>query len=124
MGRSAASCVRTRGKDTYRSVHTLSPTDVTFDFEADQCQSLPIDYLPGHVGAVRSQVINADCELDIDEIVQNLNNCQRDVLFDEENQEPEMHVTHFRDINETRRSTTKFERINDSTLDTDTDTNE
>ena len=76
------------------------------------------------MGAVRSQVINADCELDIDEIVQNLNNCQRDVLFDEENQEPEMHVTHFRDINETRRSTTKFERINDSTLDTDTDTNE
>ena len=45
----------------------------------------------------------------------------------EGNQEPEMHVTTFRAINEKekRRSTTKFERINDdSTLDTDTDTNE
>ena len=41
----------------------------------------------------------------------------------EENQEPEMNVTHFRALNDTRRST-KFERINDSTFDTDTDTNE
>ena len=45
-------------------------------------------------------------------------------LIFEENQDPEMNVTHFRALNETRKSTTKFERINDSTIDTDTDTNE
>ena len=44
-------------------------TNDTFNFEgfnaADQHQSLPIDYLPGHVGAVRSQVINS-YEFDIE----------------------------------------------------------
>ena len=47
--------------------------------------------------------------------------------IDEENQEPEMNVTIFRAINEPRKSTNKFERINynnESSLDISTDTNE
>ena len=48
-------------------------------------------------------------------------------LKNEENQEPEMNVTTFRAINEPKKSTNKFERINynnDSSLDISTDTNE
>ena len=40
----------------------------------------------------------------------------------EENQDSDYYVTHFRAINETRKGTTKFERLNDSTsIDTDTE---
>ena len=48
----------------------------------DQRQSLPIDYLPGHVGAVCNQVVNAAFNSDIEEIVENLNNCQTHIIFD------------------------------------------
>ena len=110
---------------TTTTIITTTTMNESIDNHSDEINNTTMD--DHEFGTENTAFLDAQL---IEVVPSELNNSLPDLelfLKDEEIQEPAMNVTHFRALNETRKSTNKFERINilyDSSLDTSTDTNE